>query len=363
MSKRTERRHRFAEEGRRFRKQSEDQVETFFLDNEPIKQFVRHVGWLQVIQNYVEKRRSDGFDRPLKYLTLPGPSAPDVGLLWRAGLLVRDDNGFPNVVICDDEHADDALKVLGAVRGVSKRPFDEAVSHELSPYFPFDVINLDMYGAVVTSGTHRDRALRTLAGIRRAIWQQKGQRLLLLLTTSTDDEPARKYLEDVLLQNFNEDNFKEAYLERYQALDLNPFQNDYRTFVSLVLPKAIGKMARDRGYKITEHFVAKYDRTKHAKPTSHMLCHSFELEPLGGREPKKQHEPRFRRVVWDELTEELSMRARDLANSAYAEFICTLLRRDPVDVVDILNTNPRLKTDMAKEAKSLVGWQNQVGQK
>jgi len=353
MSKRTERKRRVAEEARRLRQQSEYQVQSFFLDRDPTKQYVRHFGWLQVIQNYVEKRRNDGVDRPLKYLTLPGPNAPDVGLLWQAGLLVRNDNGFPDVVICDREHADEALKILGAVQGYSRQWFHEAVSGELACYFPFDVINMDIYGAVVTGDPRRDFALRTLVGIRRALWQQKGQSFLLLLTTSTDDKPARKYLEDVLLQNFNEDDFKEAYLERYNALDLSPFRKDYRAFVSFVLPKAIGKMARDRGYKITEHFVAKYDRKG-----NHMLCHSFELEPLGGREPKKQHEPRFKKIEWDELTEELSSRARSLANSAYAEFISTLVRRDPLDVTDILNTNPGLKAAMVEEAESLVGWQN-----
>jgi len=353
MSKRTKRKPMIAEEAKRLRQQSEDQVENFFLDRDPIKQYVRHFGWLQVVQNYVEKRRNDGVDRPLKYLTLPGPNAPDVGLLWRAGLLVRNDNGFPDVVICDKEHADDASKVLGAVGGVSRQWFHEAVLQELEPCFPFDVINLDMYGPVVTSSPNRDWALRTLAGIRRAVRLQKGQSFLLLLTNSTDDEPARTYLEGVLLQNFNEDDFTEAYLERYKTLDLIPFRNNYRAFVSLVLPKAIAKMARDRGYRITEHFVAKYDRESH-----HLLCHSFELEPLGGRDPAKKYEPRFKSIVWDELNEELSSHIQKLAINAYAEFIPTLVPRDPLDVLEIFNTKPSLKAEMTKEAESLIGWQN-----
>jgi hypothetical protein len=355
MPRREDRRPGLVEEAQRLHQQAERQVETFFLDREPIKQYVRHFGWLQVIQDYLDRRRNDGIDRPLTYLTLPGPVATDIGLLWRAGLLVRTPDGFPHVVICDRENADKALNVLGSVRGVSRQPFDRAVQ-ELARYFPLDVINLDIYGAVVTGHAERRKALRTLAGIRRIFCLQRGQSFLLLLTTSTDDQSARRYLEDILVQNLDEDNFREAYLDRYQTLDVSHLQQDYRTFVSVVLPKAIGKMARDRGYKILEHFVAKYDRGQH-----HMLCHSFELEPLGGRDPAKKYEPRFKNIVWDrldELSEELSNRARSLASSAYGDFIPTLVQRELLDIPRILHADPGLEAEMRREAESLIGWEN-----
>lgn len=352
--KREERKRRLEEEevSRRIREQAERQKELFFLEQDPIKQYVRHFGWLQIVQDYVQRRRDDGVNRPLRYLTLPGPSATDVGVLWRAGLLARTDEGFPDLVICDEKFADEALMVLGTVDGVSRQSLIHAVKEDLVPYFPFDVINLDMYGAVVTGSPLRRRALRTLRAIRQIIHLQRGQSFLFLLTCSTDESSAHTYLEECLLGNFNEDDFRKAYLERYGELDSNPFQNDYRTFVGLVLPKAIGRMARKRGYKTVERFAAKYNRKGH-----HILCHSFELEHLGRRKPEKKYEACFENVEWDELNEELSGSTRDLANRAYLEFIPTLVQRDLLDVEDILRSNPDLGIRMKQEAKSYIGWE------
>jgi hypothetical protein len=170
MTKKGDRGPQFEEEYQRLRDQSEHRKRLFFLDRDTIKQYVRHFGWLQVIQDYVERRQNDGVDRPLRYLTLPGPSATDIGLLWCAGLLVRTNDGFPDVVICDEEHADEALAVLGAVDYASKLSFKNAVQEELVPYFPFDVINLDMYGAVITTSPKRRKALSTLIAIRRVFY-------------------------------------------------------------------------------------------------------------------------------------------------------------------------------------------------
>jgi hypothetical protein len=357
--KREERKRRLEEEEvpRRIRERAEHRKELFFLERQPKKQYIRYFGWLQVIQDYVERRRNDGVDRPISYLTFPGPAATDVGMLWQAGLLVRTEAGFPNVVVCDEEYADESLAVLGAVRGVSAQPIELAILNELTPFFPIDVVNFDIYGAVVTGHPRRRKALRRLAAIRRVFWLQKGQSFLLLLTTSTDDPTARRYLENVLVQNLDEDDFREAYLDRYGVVDLSPFHEDYRTFVSIVLPKAIGKMARDRGYRIAEHFAARYD----SRGGHRMLCHSFELEPVGVRDPKNKYKPRFKRIRWDrldELSEELSNRARKLASIAYEEFIPTLLRDIP-DVSEILQANPGLAAEMVKQSESLIGWEKQ----
>lgn len=359
MSRQDARKPRLEKEKRpRVHEQAERRRKLFFLEREPIKQYVRYFGWLQIIQSYVHRRRNDGVDRPLTYLTFPGPCATDVGLLWRAGLLVRTDDGFPHVVICDEEHADEALEVLGTVRGLSKQPFELAVLNELAPYFPIDVVNVDIYGAVITGHPVRREALRRLAAIRRVFWLQKGQSFLLLLTTSTDDKTARKYLENVLVQDCDEDDFREAYLNRYEVLDLTPFQEDYRTFVGIVLPKVIGKMARDRGYRVVEHFAAKY----RSRGGHRMICHSFELAPLGVRNPDNKYKPRFKKIRWDkldELDEELSNRARKLAAIAYEEFIPTLLQRDLMDVSEILQADPGLAAEMIEQAESLIGWEKQ----
>lgn len=354
MPKREARKQKLEEEARRIHEQAEHQVTDSVWDRDPIKQYVRRFGWLQVIQDYVERRRKDGVDRPLKYLTIPGPNASDIGLLWRAGFLTRTDDGFPDVAICDKTSAERVVTNLGGLRGYSKCSFYKAVKQpngDLCSLFPFDVINLDLCGSVITGAPKRDIALRRLEGIREIFQLQRGQGFLLLLTTSTDDKSARLMLEGVLLQNFDEDKFKEAYLSRYGVLDLSPFQKDYRAFMGLVLPKVIGRMARDRGYRIVEHFVAKYDR-----PTHNLICYSFELEPLGRRDPARKYEPRFGQIVWPELTEELSNRARRQATDAYEDFLPLLVRRGSQDVAGILRADPDLEAELRGEAESLIRW-------
>jgi hypothetical protein len=244
----------------------------YFLEDDPIKQYVRRFGWLAIIQDYARRRQEDGVNRPLRYLTLPGPAATDVGFFWRERLLEKAGDAWPHLVICDEEHASEALKVLGKVHGVSSKPYFEAVKGDLAPYFPFDVINLDMCNPVITGAFDRRRALRILRAIRQTIYLQRGQGFLLLLTCATTDRSATKYLRQRLDSNFQDDRFRESYIDRYGVRDPSPFENDYRAFVGLVLPKVIGMYARDRGYKVTEHFAAKYDRQH-----SQILSQSFEL--------------------------------------------------------------------------------------
>jgi len=87
-----------------------------------------------------------------------------------------------------------------------------------------------------------------------------------------------------------------------------------------------------------------------------MICHSFEFEPLGRRDPGKKYEPRFRHILWDELTEELPNPARRQAARAYEDFLPMLLQRDPQDVPSILAGDPNRKAELKNEAVSLVGW-------
>ena len=354
MSKQEERKQRLDEEARLYREKAERQITASVWDCDPIKQYVRRFGWLQVIQDYIERRQNDGVERPLRYLTIPGPNASDIGLLYRACLLTRTNDGFPDIAICDETSAEQVVTNLGKLRGYSSSPFHEAVrwpKGELCSFFPFDVINLDLCGAVITGHPKRHRALKRLVGIRQVFQLQRGQSFLLLLTTSTDDQSARRLLENVLYRNFDEDKFKEAYVRRHGVLDSSPFQQNYRAFVRLVLPKVIGRMARDRGYRIVEHFVAKYNR-----PSHRLICHSFELDPLGVKDPAKKYGSRFKKFKWDELNEELANRSRNQASNAYEDFLPTLVQCDPQDVEDILRIDPDLKAELRNESESLIGW-------
>lgn len=356
-SKREKRKRRLEEEGvpRRIREQAERQVTVSVWDRDPIKQYVRRFGWLQVIQDYVERRRKDGIDRPLDYLTMPGPNASDIGLLWQSGLLDRNDDGhFSHVVICDYGRAEEIVTKLKGVRGCSSRWFHEAVQgpkSDLGPYFPFDVINMDIQQPIIPA-----RARKNLNAIRWIFQLQRQQSFLLLITTKPD-VAALQRLKIVLEDNLeNEKKFREAYLRRYGTLDFGPCLEDYTSFTQLVLPKVIARIGRQFGYKPYEHFVARYsrpDEIEEKEEKYEIICHSFEFEPLGRREAAKKYQPRFKRVPQDEVADELSVRIRSHAGRAYENFIPTLVQRDPQDVPSILRADPGLETELRSEAESL----------
>jgi len=361
-SKKEERKQRLEEEGvpQRIREQAERQVTVSAWDRDPIKQYVRHFGWLQVIQDFIDRRREVGVDRPLRYLTIPGSNASDIGLLWRAGLLTRTNDGFPHVAICDETSADEVVAKLGRLLGYSGSPFHHAVrwpQGELCSLFPFDVVNLDLCGAMVTGSTKRNKALKNLVGIRRVFRLQRGQGFLLLLTASVDNNTARDTLERILVNNLdNEDKFRETYLSRYDVPSPEPFLGDYRALVQLVVPKIIARMARDCGYRVLERFAAKYDRPHHR-----MICHSFEFEFLGRRKAAKQYEPYFKDIPLDEVSDELPSRVQIGAIREYADFIPTLVERDPERIEETLGNSTGLEAELAETAESLIGWEKLDG--
>ena len=355
MSRREERIRELKEKAQQYHKQAERQTTVSVWDKDPIKQYIRRFGWLEVIKDYMERRRNDGVDRPLKYFTLPGPNASDIGLLAQTNILNRTSEGFPYVTICDETSAEQVQANLGRFQGVSSLSFHKAVKWpkgELCPFFPFDVINLDFSGALITRGSDRIKALKQIIGIRSIIRLQRGQGFLLLLTASADDELARDKLEEFLVNNLNEeDEFKNVYLERFNVLNPEPFMEDYRALVQVVLPKLIALLARDFGYKVFQHFIAKYDRLTHK-----MICHSLEFEFLGRIKAEKKYEPYIKKSELNGVSEILPSLVLRKALDTYTSFIPTLLQNEPKYVNAILENNPNLNADLTEEAKTLVGW-------
>src|SRR5205807_3052252 len=119
-------------------------------DLDPVKQYVRRNGWLNIIREYTARQHREGVNRLLKFLTLPGPNASDVGLLWRERILQQNDKGQLNVAICDKENAARVATNLGSLGGplaYSNRLLHEELRDSngvFNEHFPFDVVNLDM---------------------------------------------------------------------------------------------------------------------------------------------------------------------------------------------------------------------------
>ena len=355
MPKREERRQRLEEEARRYREQAERQVTVSVWDRDPIKQYVRRFGWLQVIQGFIRRQREAGVDRPLEYLTLPGPNASDIGLLWKTGLIERANDGFPHVVICDCEQAEEIVAKLKGVRGYSNRWFHEAVQgpkSDLGSYFPFDVINMDIQQPIIPA-----RGRKNLEAIRWIFQLQRGQSFLLLITTKPD-RAAIQRLKGVLEDNLqNEEKFREAYFRRYGTFDVDPCLEDYTAFTQLILPKVIARIGRQFGYETHELFAAQYSRPDENDEQYEIICHSLEFEPLGRRKSAKKYQPRFKKIPQDEVADELSTQIRVRAEKAYENFLPMLVQRDPKDIRSILHADPDLETELRDKAELLIGWE------
>ena len=357
MSKARDRKPQNRELAQTLRKAAE--AERVFEQPDPLKQYVRRFGWLAIIENYVQRLRQAALDREWKYLTLPGKYSIDIGLLYQAGLIDVNEQGKLCVAICDETYAEDVaveLRAFGGVLAYSNRQLNDELGLERSSLrneFPFDVINLDLCNSLIQAEN-----VRNLEAIEWIFKLQKGQAFLLLLTTRPDHQ-ARQHLVELLNQNLaNEDEFREAYVAQYGADSADRSLTDYTRFTQIVFPKAIARWARYRGYRTTEHFVAKYRR----QGGFDMICHSFEFEPLGLRAPAKIHAPRFATIpannIDERLNNELSSRTRTQAETAYVEFISTLPLRQARDVRTILLNDQALEQDLNNESQALIGWTN-----
>lgn len=340
------------------RQEAEAERDSLLWDRDPQKQYIRRYGWLELIQDYVKRRRQAGVEKPIKYLTLPGPNASDIGLLWKAGILATTEPGTISAAICDRKYAAlvvTRLNKIGRLLAVGSRYLRQELvdGGELRDNFPFDVINLDLCNPFILE-TKRDD-FSTLNWIFRL---QRGQSFLLLLTTKPESNPPSK-LVTLLQHNISEvPEFQQAYMKRFGSDELPLCLADSTFFAQLAFPKAIARLARFFGYGVTEHFAANYVRGSNHE-SYEMISHSFELVPLG-RNDKLKYDPYFSRVPRNAAEEKLfnllSPQHEQLANEAYQRFITTLLKRSSRNVTTILNENSQLKNELQNEADSLIQW-------
>jgi hypothetical protein len=357
MSRRDEHKRQITQAGSRYREEAESDVAASIWDQDPIKQYVRRRGWRDVIETYINAARQAGIERPLKFLTLPGPNATDIGFLWNAGLIQRTESGTLSVAICDKKHADVVATQLGDVGGVlaySRKCLHEALEDphdQVRETFPFDVINMDLENPLIPPN-HREN-LKAVESIFRL---QRGQQFLLLLTTRPEPAAANLLLTSLETNLRDEELFEMAYRERYGDLKAEQFsQRKHTEFTQLVVPKIVARLARPMGYKTLEHYVGHYSR----KGGYDMICHSFEFEPITLKAEASKYAPRYKEpdsMVEEALHDIIGPRVTNKANIEYSEFVSMLPLRSSEDVVATLVADAALKKALGEEANSLVGW-------
>lgn len=330
------------------------------------KQFVRREAWVKVIQGYLRRRVNDGVNRPLKYLTLPGQNASDIGLFWKRGLLQQGPDEKLNVAICDRDYADEVtlnLSALGGPLTSTARQLHEDLSDvqnsKLRPHFPFDVINLDICGCLVPA--RKENEMRTLQLIFRL---QRRQSFLLLLTTRPESNPnSSAKLPGFIRNNIRrESRFKAAYVARYGSDDVAPALADVTSFSQMVIPKMVARMSSKYGYRTREYFAGRYTRPKDDRPNElyEMVCHSFEFEPLGRLNPALKYEIDMKAVPASDIAEifeiDLSTHIENQARLAYRNFIVSLPQREARNITDLLSSDLAMSQRLDREARSLDGW-------
>lgn len=360
MPKREERLLAATEDAQRIREEAEGDVKIATWDLDPLKQFVRRNAWLNIIRQYTDRQHRDGVNRPLKFLTLPGPNASDIGLLWRERVLQQNDQGQLNVAICDRENAAKVAANLGNFGGplaYSNRLLHVELADPngvFNQHFPFDVVNLDMCQCLIP--------VRSVTGLFTLRWifrLQRGQSFLLLLTTKPDPAAQARLIANITQNLANEPTFRAAYEERFGNNDPTECLRDYTVFTQIVFPKVVARMARDYGYRSRERFACRYQRNDEGA-TYDMICHSFEFEQLGRKKASLKYSPRIPDAMPRELDDvfhnNLSVSVLTSAATTYGEFIRYLPTRIPVDVVQTVAGNAALEQRLTREAERLQQW-------
>lgn len=331
-------------------------------EKDPLKHFIRKFAWLESVRQYVKEMQIANVNRPIKYLTLPGAQAIDIGVMWQAGLIHREHGRWPHVAICDNENAADVINNLGEFAAASGKLLHLELSRSQSAlvqFFPVDVINLDFWGTFIKQGKDYPNILSNVTTLERILHWQQGQGFLLLLThkiSETEYTPeVRDGFRPLLVDNLQDDRFKKPYVDVFGGDDPALCTKDILRFGLLAVSKVAANMAREFGYTVEEKFVGWYPRDNDYR----MCVHSVAFRSISGsrKDTSKNYSPRHHvRRLPNPALSNLSDRDRRIASRNYWEFVSQLPSRKAMDVNDILNGNVELKNTLRQEAEAMQNW-------
>ncbi|WP_165226413.1 hypothetical protein [Aquisphaera insulae] len=286
-------------------------------DTDIVKHFVRYDGWLQALKyrHQAVRRAINGKRRtqPMNYFTFCASSAIDVFMLERAKLLKRDRSSgrLENVYYCEADEQEFAkiASLLGSgeagfmekfedfvlfrddnhTRGKSrldpseKVPDDSSIRRKFAckalhekfvGLFPFDVINLDLFGNLFPPlGPAYSPILKTFERIFE--WQNRAsdhdghecEGFSLFLTAYVHKENINKTALGDLIRsarsNLRHEVLSAAFTERYPHGDPGQLMEDnFPVFFSIILPKIIANIALKHRWIGTHRKIYLYHRTE-----------------------------------------------------------------------------------------------------
>jgi len=178
-------------------------------DQYDAKHFARYHGWLPASKEFMQATDKE----TIKYFTLCAKEAIDVFMFEKEGLLARDDEGrLHDVVICENDETvvpeilslvrppllealiignlEDILTIGAALSNdvddarsleARKKQKNRDSFKQLEGYFPFDVVNFDTCGSLVSKPPGKNRLIKALERVFEL--QQLARAFLLLVTT------------------------------------------------------------------------------------------------------------------------------------------------------------------------------------
>lgn len=328
---------------------------------EPAKQYVREEGWLAAASRYVSDMRAAGISRPVKYFTLPGDEAIDIGVLYKAGIIQPENGKWKNVAICDKTSAATVRNNLGELGALSDERLDIALGKHkggLIEFFPVDIINLDFYSGWLITAPDERSTMQNINTLQRILSLQRGQRLLVFIThriALQDYSGENRDIFDTLIKdNLQNEEFRGCYREVYGGDDSSLCMKDLAKFGMIAVPKIIAHIANDAGYQIKETFAGRYS---HEEKRYWIASHNILFRPLGRASNSAEYLPRSgeRRASHPTLRV-VSPRIREAVHRVNGDFVRGILRREATDVSKLLNSEKGLMDRMRASVSAFAGW-------
>ncbi len=322
-----------ADEARRL--QENKQIDRGRDYKDPIKQYVRRRGWVPAARSRLEK--TDPRKEHLKYFTLCGKLAIDV--LWfyaSESLLFKDGKGYPEVVFCE-HFPDEYEKInrrLGRTSGIIAS-FEDLILNkdsEESKYFyseaPFDVYNLDFTGGCFPEiEPPFSRTLDSIVTLINDLGQQENPSSFDIFFTfrAQRSEENRDAVRE-LRRNLNSNReahprFKELIEERFGE-ELEGLVDNYHDLLLLTLPKYLGRIGCEAGFRVecTHRFY--YPRPSNHDPRYHIISFGLSFDWI------EENRVRNRDLLQP-------VPSREILTSAYLEMMESLLVSDIPNVDSI----------------------------
>lgn len=235
-----------------------------------VKHWVRTEAWLPIAE---ARHRQCG--RPIKYFTLTTADLLDVKVFDRAGLLEKNQRGYPGLGFCemDDKSYIEIIREIRWCGWSYRGTFEDMVKlhPNFESLFSFDVVNLDFTG--VPFPDHEAPSEGTWGAIQRMLRVQwhSGNSFDLFLTFRGEcertDPVAIKQVADLLDSNLKAGRGRSEIRKRIGHNDIKRLlDDDYSEFLCLGLPKLLVGDALQLGYNLTRFETYRYPREGQVEP-------------------------------------------------------------------------------------------------